>query len=112
MNYIKTLGDLVKAGRIQMGLTQSELAHEMGLALRTVADIENYDANPRFDTLCTIIDYMNLQDIFHAEDSESKKSTLLAVINQELSYFTEEDLAVAVKVIEGLRKGLYPKNPE
>lgn len=111
MNYTKILGDLVKAGRMQMGMTQSELAHEMGLALRTVADIENYEANPRFDTLCKVVDYMNLPDIFHRNRYESKESELLTAINQELSCFTEEDLAVAVKVIEGLRKGLYPQTP-
>lgn len=112
MNYIKRLGDLVKTERIKRGMTQSELAHEMGLALRTVADIENYEANPRFDTLCTVVDYMKLPDIFNTKEHESKESTLLSIINHELSYFTEDDLAVAVKVIEGLRKGLYPQNPE
>lgn len=109
MNYIKTLGDSVKAGRTKMGLTQSELAHKMGLALRTVADIENYEANPRFDTLCKVVDYMNIPDIFLKNENADKESTLLAIINEELACFSEDELAVAVKVIEGLREGLHPK---
>ena len=112
MNYTKTLGDLVKTGRMKLGLTQSELAHEMGLALRTVADIENYEANPRFDTLCKVVDYMNLPYIFHTKGNNHQENTFLAMINQELSCFSEDDLAVAAKVIEGLRKGLYPKEPK
>lgn len=112
MNYIKRLGDVVKAERIQRGMTQSELAHEMGLALRTVADIEKYEANPRFDTLCTVINYMNLPDIFHINEHKGEESIYLSIINHELSYFPEDDLAVAVKVIEGLRKGLYPQIPK
>lgn len=114
MNYTKSLGDLVKAARLKTGLTQAELAHEMGLGLRTVTDIENYEANPRFDTLCRVISYLNLpvNNIFYAEGQNEKENILRTNILQELSDFTEYDLNVALEVLEGLRKGLHPQDPK
>lgn len=114
MNYTKSLGNLVKAARLKSGLTQAELAHEMGLGLRTVADIENYEANPRFDTLCRVISYLNLpvDSIFYSEVQSEKENILRKIIHQELSHFSENDLNVALEVLEGLRKGLHPQNPK
>ena len=112
MNYIKALGDLAKAARLKLDLTQAELAHEMGLALRTVADIENYEANPRFDTLCQVITYLRLpaDSIFHPEGQSENENRLRTIINQELSSFTEDELNVAIHVLEGLRKGLHTQD--
>lgn len=111
MNYIKALGDLVKAERIKLGFTQSELAHEMGLSLRTVGDIENYEGNPRFDTLCRVVAYLNLSgDSIFCPNAKKKDNALVTMIRQELSCFTEDDLNVAIKVLEGLREGLHPQD--
>lgn len=78
----------------------------MGLALRTVADIENYEANPRFDTLCEVITYLNLpaDSIFHPEGQRENENRLHTIINQELSSFTEDELNQAIHVLEGYGK--------
>lgn len=47
----KLLGDLVKEERLRRNLSQNALAENVHVSLRTISDIENYNANPRLETL-------------------------------------------------------------
>ena len=46
----KLLGDLVKEERLRRNLSQNALAENVHVSLRTISDIENYNANPRLET--------------------------------------------------------------
>jgi transcriptional regulator with XRE-family HTH domain len=41
----KLLGDLVKEERLRRNLSQNALAENVHVSLRTISDIENYNAN-------------------------------------------------------------------
>ena len=49
--YRQRLGDAVKEARMELDLSQNTLAERSHVSLRTISDIENYKANPRFDSL-------------------------------------------------------------
>ena len=55
MEHKVKLGIAVKAARQKLGLTQIELADRVGVSLRTITDMETYQANPQFDTLYQVI---------------------------------------------------------
>lgn len=54
------LAHRIKTARIDSHLTQDQLSEAAGLSLKTVSDIENGHANPRFDNLCDILQALNL----------------------------------------------------
>lgn len=103
------LGTAVKKARQTLGITQFELAERAGVSLRTITDLENYQANPQFDTLCQIIDSLNLplSEIFYQKKESTK---LMGLLTDELSSYTEDELEIALSVLRGLHAGLHPNN--
>ena len=58
----KLLGDLVKEERLRRNLSQNALAENVHVSLRTISDIENYNANPRLETLSLLAKYLNIYE--------------------------------------------------
>mgnify|MGYP001624611460 CR=1 FL=1 len=111
MEHKIRLGTAVKRARQTLGLTQFELAERAGVSLRTITDLENYQANPQFDTLCQIIDSLNLpvSEIFHQKRQSTK---LIGLLVDELSDYTEDELKIALSVLRGLHAGLHPNDKQ
>lgn len=64
----KLLGDLIKEERLRRNLSQNTLTENVHVSLRTISDIENYNANPRLETLSLLAKYLNISldsVIFH-----------------------------------------------
>lgn len=109
MEHKIRLGIAVKAARQKLGLTQMELAERVGVSLRTITDMENYQANPQFDTLYQVIQFLQLPvtEIFYPDKSTNQ---LMDILADELSDYTENDLRIALSVLHGLKEGLHPNN--
>lgn len=45
--FSRTLGELVRKSRIQMGLTQMDISSALEMDSRTILNIENYRGNPK-----------------------------------------------------------------
>ncbi|MCQ4982113.1 MULTISPECIES: helix-turn-helix domain-containing protein [Lachnospiraceae] len=107
MEHKIRLGIAVKAARQKLGLTQMELAERVGVSLRTITDMETYQANPQFDTLYQVIHVLHLPvtEIFYPDKPTGQ---LMELLVDELSDYTEKDLRIALSVLHGLREGLYP----
>ena len=43
LEYVRSLGDAVKNARIELGLTQNEVADKIDVDVRTILNIENYN---------------------------------------------------------------------
>jgi len=71
-------GELIKALRIQSGLSQDELSQSTLLSLRTIQRIENGETEPRGDSLKRIASALNIsvEDLTVKNTSEITKSTL------------------------------------
>ncbi|MDD2981160.1 MAG: helix-turn-helix transcriptional regulator [Hespellia sp.] len=114
MNPKIKLGDLVKKQRLKRELSQQQLAEGIGVSLRTINDIECYRANPRFDTLCSLFQYLQVptQNIFTQEPDSVPEPAILGIIQEELADYSPGDLEVALQVLKGLAKGLHRVNPK
>lgn len=66
-NIYKKLGKNIKARRIELGLTQQELADKIGKGLNFVGKIEVAFSKPSFDTIIDISNALNikLKDLFN-----------------------------------------------
>ena len=51
--YAEILGDVVKAKRLELNLTQSEVAEKVDV--RTILNIENHKGNPKWEVLYPLI---------------------------------------------------------
>lgn len=54
-DFVKTLGDVIKNRRIELGLTQNEIAEKIDVDPRTILNIENYKGNPKWEVLYPLI---------------------------------------------------------
>ena len=57
-------GQQLKQLRIDSGLTQKELAKDLGLTFNQISDWETGRSQPDIDTLCRIADYFNITPNF------------------------------------------------
>ena len=96
----QNLADSVRNARIKAGLTQEKLAEILGFDSRTILNIESGRGNPKFESLCAIIRYLNMSgnNIFYPESTEPQANhlTLIAMINS----CTEQE---AEKLIPAIR---------
>ena len=53
--YVHVLGDAVKQARLDLKLTQSEVADSIDADERTIASIEHYKGNPKMDLLWSLL---------------------------------------------------------
>ena len=53
--YAEILGDIVKAKRLELNLTQSEVAEKVDVDVRTILNIENHKGNPKWEVLYPLI---------------------------------------------------------
>lgn len=63
----KNLGRVIRAARKKKGITQEDLAEQIGVQARMVLEIENGHGNPRFDGLYTAVRLLDIpsNDIFY-----------------------------------------------
>lgn len=53
--YAEILGDVVKAKRLELNLTQSEVAEKVDVDVRTILNIENHKGNSKWEVLYPLI---------------------------------------------------------
>lgn len=80
-----TIGEKIKAIRIQKGLTQEILAEKTNVSTRTIQRIENNEVDPRSYTLEKIAEALdiNFNEIssFQYEHTKKEDTTLLALLH-------------------------------
>lgn len=89
-----TIGERIKNRRIQLGLTQTELAHKMGITSKTtICKAETTDFNPTMDRVREFADALNVSPAYlmgWTTDTESSKP-----IQKKEYYHNEETAEVA-----------------
>ena len=68
-DFSKILGDAAREARNGLGWTQSRVAEESNIDVRTVVNIENYRANPKLEVLWPFIRALRIDanEIFYPE---------------------------------------------
>lgn len=58
---LQQLGETIRLRRVELGLTQEELAEKAGINSQTVGTIENGYKGPRYDTLTMVTEALGLE---------------------------------------------------
>lgn len=109
MDKIKeNLGIVVRKARENAGLTQYELAEELGLDDKTILNIENFRGNPKFDSLYPLVNLLKIpgDKLFYPDikENESHKRQLLLEIQSCNDNEAAELLRVVRYMLELLRR--------
>ncbi len=67
------ISTMVRYFRKQSGLTQQQLAELAGVGKTVVFDIENGKATIQFNTLCKVLDVLNIHIKFHTPFEQPKE---------------------------------------
>lgn len=111
--FSRSLGDIVKKGRHQAGLTQKEVSIILDMDCRTLQNIETYKGNPSMEKLYPLIRLLKIdsQEIFYPDLISSSPTTKkLRLLLADCSDDEAEILIpVVLAVLSGLRKkGISP----
>ena len=102
LDYSRQLGDVVRSARMQLGLTQTEVAESIDVDVRTVLNIENYKGNPKMEILYPLVRILEIdsREIFHPEMSrETPALRQLRVLIEECSEDEAETIIPIIKVV-------------
>lgn len=123
-NFSRTLGELVRKSRIQMGLSQIDVSSVLEIDSRTILNIENHRGNPKLCVLYPLLRYLKIDanTLFYPEfQDDTPTITQLQIL---LSDCSEEEAALllplcqtliatlrsqkGIKIPEGIKKSLPP----
>lgn len=111
--YSRHLGECIKKARIDMGLTQSEVADRIDVDVRTIINIENHRGNPKMEVLYPLVRTLQIDpwelyypelknkgnafrqmQIILAECNEQEIDSLLPVFRAVLSVVRANDTSI------------------
>lgn len=100
------LGNTVRAARIELDLTQSQVAEKIDVDVRTVLNIENYKANPKMTVLFPLIRLLKIdpKEIFYPE--LKRESTFIRRLRYAIEDCSEQEAAALIPVIESVLSAL------
>lgn len=106
----KRLGYMVKNEREHLRLSQSALAEQAGVSIRTISDIETCNGNPELATLIPLAQYLkiSLDAIIHEAPLKTDHTTYQ--ILEELQNCSEEDRLIALRTLRELLAALKEKD--
>ena len=110
LNYSQILGDAIKRARLQLGLTQSQLAEQIDVDVRTVLNIENYKGNPKLEVLFPLIRALKIDPstIFYPELFQ--ETSVRADFQIFLSSCSDDELQSLLPISESVVSALRSKN--
>lgn len=103
MNHARSaLGSVVREIRKSRHLSQEALAERIGVCKRTIIDIENNTANPKFEVLYPLVRELNLplNQIFYPEVSENFE--MKNILIQELDNCSDYEMKIIVSIVKSL----------
>ena len=106
-DFAKPLGDAVKRARLEMELSQKELARNVHVDVRTIINIENYTGNPTMEILFPLLRYLKIdvREIFFPEMQRSTPA--LSQLRQFVEDCSESDAAAILPVLQSFLIAVY-----
>ena len=100
LDYVHILGDVMKAARLKLGLTQGQLAEQADVDVRTVLNIENYKGNPKMEVLFPLIRALRLDSntIFFPE--QESEDPCIFQLHRLLSECADEEIKILLPICE------------
>lgn len=107
--FSRPLGSAVLNARKARGLSQGQVSNQTGLDPRTILNIENYNGNPRLDSLYTIVRFYGIDPrvfFYHERELEDPaRSEFHALVDT----CTEEDAATLTPIVRAILEALRDK---
>ena len=100
--FVHVLGDAVKQARLDLKLTQSEVAESIDADERTIANIEHYKGNPKMEILWPLLRTLEIDanTVFYPEKAEN--SSEMVQMQLLLSQCSEEELRLLLPICESV----------
>lgn len=100
--YVHVLGDAVKQARLDLKLTQSEVADSIDADERTIANIEHYKGNPKMEILWPLLRTLEIDanTVFYPEKAEA--SSEMIQIQQLLSQCSQKELQLLLPICKSV----------
>lgn len=110
--FTQPLGDTVRNARLQLGLTQKEVAERINIDVRTVLNIENYKGNPKIEVLFPLVRTLkiNPEVIFYPELEQNRPAANhLRLIAADCS---EEEAVILSSAAESILMAIRSKEKQ
>lgn len=101
-DYAQVLGAVIRSARLELGLTQNELAERADIDVRTVLNIENYKGNPKMEVLFPLIRVLNVDPnkIFYPERNQTQ--SIASQFQFLLSQCNDEEIKCLLPICESV----------
>lgn len=101
-NYAQALGNAIRAARLELGLTQNEVAERADIDIRTIVNIENHKGNPKMEVLFPLIRELNVDPTIVFYPENIKKDVDISHLQFLLSQCTETEVRFLVPICESV----------
>ena len=100
--YVHVLGDAVKQARLDLQLTQFEVAETIHADERTIANIEHYKGNPKMEMLWPLLRALGIDanTVFYPE--KARDTSAAHQLQLFVSQCTEEELVLLLPICESV----------
>ena len=108
--HTEILGDIVKKKRLELGLTQSEVAEMIDVDNRTILHIENHKGNPKWEILYPLVRALEIDPsaLFYPELDNHHDE--IARFNLLLSKCSAEELQMLYPICQTILAALHAKS--
>lgn len=109
LEYVHSLGDAVKNARMELSLTQNEVADKIDVDVRTVLNIENYKGNPKMEVLFPLIRALKIdsREIFYPE--LQRENPAIRQLRLTIEECSEQEASALTSVFESVLSVLRAK---
>ena len=104
--YSQRLAEAIKNTRLELGLTQEEVAERSGTDVRTIINMEMGRGNPKLQTLYAVIRALKMDARLIFDDDPQNESSISRQVKFLLDECSEEELVTLLPVIEAVLTAL------
>lgn len=108
--YAQHLADVVKTARLELGLTQEEVAERCDTDVRTIINMEKGRGNPKLETLFKVVRVLKIdaRELFEDRPQDGSPSIHRACLL--INECSEDEAATLLPVIEAVLTALRSKS--
>ena len=104
--YSQRLAEAIKNTRLELGLTQEELAERSGTDVRTIINMEMGRGNPKLQTLYAVIRALKMDARLIFDDDPQSESSITRQVKFLLDRCSEDEMVTLLPVIEAVLTAL------
>ena len=104
--YSQRLADAIKNTRLELGLTQEEVADRSGTDVRTIINMEMGRGNPKLKTLYAVIRALKMDARIIFDDDPQIDSPTVRNLRMIFDECSEEEIATLLPVVEAVLAAL------